>query len=82
MKQKTYLDKLMENKEFKEKFEEEYKNLQTNENREEKRIVEVYDWKDYRYEYNPWGKKYNRKLRRKRQKRLLDKAIWEAILKA
>ena len=27
MKQKTYLDKLMENKEFKEKFEEEYKRL-------------------------------------------------------
>ena len=31
MTQKTYLDKLMENKEFKEKFEEEYKMLEKNE---------------------------------------------------
>ena len=30
MKQKTYLDKLIENKEFREKFEEEYRNM-TNE---------------------------------------------------
>ena len=28
MKQKTYLDKLMENEEFKEKFEEEYRNME------------------------------------------------------
>jgi len=53
--------------------------MQTNPNIEDKRIVEIYDWKDYRYDYNPWGKKYNRRLRRKRQKRLLDKAIEEVI---
>ena len=31
MKQKTYLDKLMENKEFKEKFKEEYKKIMKSE---------------------------------------------------
>ena len=52
--------------------------MQTNPNKEEKQIVEVYDWKDSQWEYNPWFKKYNRKLRRRRQKRLSDKAIDES----
>ena len=52
--------------------------MQTNPNKEDKRIVEIYDWKDYRYDYNPWGKKYNRRLRRKKQKRILDNDIRNA----
>ena len=56
--------------------------MQTNPNKENKNIVEIYDWKDSQWEYNPWFKKYNRRLRRKRQKRLLDKTRGETILKA
>ena len=51
--------------------------MQTNQNIEEKNIVEIWDWHDTPWEYNPKGKKYYRKLRRKRQNRLLDKAIQE-----
>ncbi len=67
MKQKTYLDKLMENKEFKEKFEEEYKEM-TNINQElidceiKGNMVRLYlgkngeqwgdDWNDKPYEHN------------------------------
>ena len=52
----------------------------TNPNREEKNIVEIWDWHD------GWGKscatkKVNRKLRRNRQKRILDNAIQDVISK-
>uniref|UniRef100_A0A6H2A471 Uncharacterized protein n=1 Tax=viral metagenome TaxID=1070528 RepID=A0A6H2A471_9ZZZZ len=39
MKQKTYLDKLIENPEFKEKFEKEYKKLTIAENNEKAALV-------------------------------------------
>jgi len=39
MKQKTYLDKLMENKEFREKFEEEYRKMTIAENNEKAALV-------------------------------------------
>ena len=52
--------------------------MQTNPNKEDKNIVEKWDWKDTPWDYNPWGKKYNRKLRRRRQKRLSDKLIEQA----
>jgi len=54
---------------------------QTNPNIEEKNIVEIWEWKDTPWDYCPGTKKLYRRLRRKRQKRLLDKAIWDAILK-
>jgi len=56
--------------------------MQTNQNIEEKNIVERWEWKDTPWDYRPATKKIYRKLRRKRQKRLLNKAIWDAILKA
>lgn len=54
--------------------------MQTNQNIEEKNIVEIWEWHDG-YSKSNATKKVFRKLRRKRQKRLLDKAIWDAILK-
>ena len=45
--------------------------MQTNPNIEDKRIVEIWDWKDTPWDYQPWLKKYYRKLRRKKQKALL-----------
>ena len=77
MKQKTYLDTLMENDKFKERFNEEYQNLQTNENREEKNVVEVWEWKDAPWQYSPGIKRLYRRLRRKRLKRLLNREIQE-----
>ena len=50
--------------------------MQTNPNKEDKRIVEVWEWKDG-YSNSCATKKVFRKLRRKRQKRILDKAIEE-----
>ena len=52
--------------------------MQTNQNREEKNIVERWDWHDG-FGKSPATKKVFRKLRRKRQKRILDKAIEEVI---
>ena len=42
--------------------------MQTNPNVEKKQVVEVYDWRDFRGDYNPWQKKFYRRLRRKRVK--------------
>lgn len=53
--------------------------MQTNPNKEEKNIVERWDWKDYIYDYNPWGKKHNRRLRRRRTKVKFKKDIKELI---
>jgi hypothetical protein len=53
--------------------------MQTNPNIEKKQIVEVWDWKDYRYDYNPWGKKYYRRLRRKREKRKFQQSLKEGF---
>jgi len=44
---------------------------QSNPNIDDKRVVEVYDWKDSQWQYSPWWKKHNRKLRRKK----LDRKI-------
>jgi len=55
--------------------------MQTNQNIEEKNIVEIWEWKDTPWDYYPATKKLYRRLRRKRQKRLLDKAIDKAISK-
>ena len=52
--------------------------MQTNQNREEKNIVERWDWHDG-FGKSPATKKVFRKLRRKRQKRLLEKAIEDVI---
>ena len=54
--------------------------MQTNPNKEDKRIVDVWEWKDTPWEYSPKTKKCYRRLRRKRQKRILDKDIQDAIL--
>ena len=56
--------------------------IQTNANCENKNIAKLQDRDDFDWTDNYPMKKYSRKLRRKRQKRLLDKAIWEAILRA
>jgi len=56
--------------------------IQTNANRENKNIAKLQDRDDFDWTDNYPMKKYSRKLRRKRQKRLLDKAIWEAMLRA
>ena len=58
--------------------------MQTNQNIEEKNIVERWDWDDCHgvVQVNASTKLRFRRLRRKRQKRLLNKAIWDAILKA
>jgi len=55
---------------------------QTNPNREEKNIVDVWEWKDTPWEYSPGMKRLYRRLRRKKLKRELDKDIQDAILKA
>jgi len=55
--------------------------MQTNPNREEKNIVE-WDWLDLTHRERKKEKFFNRRLRRKLQKRILDKAIQDAILKA
>ena len=56
--------------------------MQTNINKEDKNIVEVWDWRDFRGDYSPGVKKFYRRLRRRRFSQILDKAIWEAIQKA
>jgi len=58
--------------------------MQTNPNIEDKNIVERWDWDDCHgfVQVNASTKLHFRRLRRKRQKRLLDKAIWDAILGA
>jgi len=56
--------------------------MQTNINKEDKNIVEVWDWRDFRGDYSPGVKKFYRRLRRRRFSQILDKAIWEAIWKA
>ena len=52
--------------------------MQTNPNKEDKNIVEIWEWKDTPWQYSPGIKKYCRKLRRRRQKRLSDKLIEQA----
>ena len=54
--------------------------MQTNPNKEDKRIVNVWEWKDTPWQYSPDIKKCYRRIRRKRQKRILDKAIEESLL--
>ena len=54
--------------------------MQTNQNIEDKRIVEVWEWKDTPWQYSPDIKKCYRKLRRKKQKRLLKKEIKALIM--
>lgn len=49
--------------------------MQTNPNIEKKQIIEVYDWKDTPWVYQPWNKKYYRKLRRKIEKREFKKEL-------
>jgi len=49
--------------------------MQTNPNKEEKNIVDVWEWKDTPWQYSPKTKKCYRRLRRKKQKRLLDNDI-------
>jgi len=51
--------------------------MQTNPNIDDKRIVEIYDWKDTRWVYDPKSKKINRRLRRKRLNKLLTKQAIE-----
>ncbi len=51
---------------------------QTNPNREEKNIVEVWEWKDTPWQYSPGIKRCYRRLRRKRLKRILEKDIEES----
>jgi len=53
--------------------------MSTNPNIENKRTVEIYDWRDFRGDYNPWQKKYYRKLRRKKLKRFIKKEIEKEI---
>lgn len=55
----------------------------TNENREEKNIVERWDWDDCHgiVQVNSSTKRCYRRLRRKKLQRLLEKDIQEAILK-
>ena len=53
--------------------------MQTNPNKEDKRIVDVWEWHDG-YGKSPATKKVFRKLRRKRQKRILEKDIEESLL--
>ena len=55
--------------------------MQRNPNKEEKNIVEIFEWHDG-FGKSPATKKVFRKLRRKRQKRELDKDIQDTILKA
>ena len=52
--------------------------MQSNANREEKNIVDVWEWKDTPWQYSPGIKKCYRRLRRKRQKRLLENDIRNA----
>lgn len=47
--------------------------MQSNPNIDDKRVVEIWKWKDYQYDYNPWAKKYYRRLRRKILKREIEK---------
>ena len=51
--------------------------MQTNPNKEEKNIVE-WDWLDLTHRERKKEKLFNRRLRRKRQKRILDKGIEES----
>jgi len=54
---------------------------QTNPNIEDKNIVEVWDWDDCHgfARVNSSTKLCWRRIRRRRQKRILDKAIWDTI---
>ena len=54
--------------------------MQSNTNKEDKRIVEIWEWKDTPWQYSPGIKKCYRRLRRKRQKRILEKDIEESLL--
>jgi len=49
--------------------------MQSNPNIDDKRTIELWDWKDFQGDYNPWGKKYYRKVRRRRLNRRVNKKI-------
>lgn len=53
--------------------------MQTNQNKEDKNIIERWDWHDFDGDYNPGSKKYYRKLRRRRLKQKFKKDIKEII---
>jgi len=58
--------------------------MQTNPNKEDKNIVERWDWDDCHgfVRVRASTKLCWRRIRRRRQNRILNKAIWDAILKA
>jgi len=53
--------------------------MQCSPNIDDKKTIEIYDWKDTSWEYNPWAKKYYRKIRRKKLNRLVDKQLKEVL---
>ena len=55
--------------------------MQTNINKEDKNIVDCWDWADQGFTDNAELKRIYRRIRRRKLSRLLDKAIWEAIFK-
>jgi hypothetical protein len=52
---------------------------QSNPNIDDKRLVEVYDWKDSQWHYASWWKKHNRKLRRKKLDRKIKRNIQKEV---
>ena len=55
--------------------------MQSNPNKEDKNVIEIWEWHDG-FGKSPATKKVFRKLRRKKLKRILDKATQDAISKA
>lgn len=53
--------------------------MQSNANKEEKNIVEHWNWEDFRGDYNPGSKRYSRRLRRRRIKDKFKKEIKEYL---
>jgi hypothetical protein len=49
--------------------------MQSNPNIDDKRTIEVWDWADTGHTDNAWLKKYNRRLRRKKLKRRIEKEL-------
>ena len=54
--------------------------MQTNPNKEEKNIAKIQDRDDFDWTDNYPMKKYSRRLRRKRQKRMVDNSIENELL--
>ena len=49
--------------------------MQSNPNIEDKRVVEVWDWKDTPWVYLPKEKKFNRRKRRRIENRKFEKEL-------